>query len=126
MRKLICLDFDGVIHEYTSPWSGPTAISDQPVVGAIPWMHRAIQEADLAVYSSRSGHEGGIQAMQNWLHTHAGPLWEDTPVRRGLVHLQWPITKPAALVTLDDRAITFSGVWPDLDRLLAFKPWNKR
>jgi len=33
--------------------------------------------------------------------------------------------KPPALVTLDDRASTFTGTWPKVADLLAFKPWNK-
>ena len=39
--------------------------------------------------------------------------------------LEWPMEKPSAFVTLDDRAITFTGEWPDIDQLRNFKPWNK-
>lgn len=38
----------------------------------------------------------------------------------------WPTTKPSAFVTLDDRALTFDGHWPEIDALKAFKPWNKK
>jgi hypothetical protein len=42
------------------------------------------------------------------------------------LELEWPTEKPPALVTIDDRAITFTGEWPAMAELLAFKPWNKR
>jgi hypothetical protein len=29
------------------------------------------------------------------------------------------------MVSLDDRAITFTGEWPDVDFLRKFKPWNR-
>jgi hypothetical protein len=35
----------------------------------------------------------------------------------------FPECKPAAFVTLDDRAVTFTGQWPDIAELQAFKPW---
>ena len=34
--------------------------------------------------------------------------------------------KPPALVTIDDRALTFDGTWPTMDEIKNFKPWNKR
>ena len=40
--------------------------------------------------------------------------------------LEWPLEKPAAFVTIDDRALTFDGTWPDIEALKQFQPWNKR
>jgi len=39
--------------------------------------------------------------------------------------IEWPWFKPAAFVTIDDRAITFTGQWPSVAEVMAFKPWNK-
>jgi hypothetical protein len=40
--------------------------------------------------------------------------------------IEWPLEKPSAFVTIDDRALTFDGTWPQIDDLKAFQPWNKR
>jgi len=39
--------------------------------------------------------------------------------------VQFPEEKPPAMVSLDDRCLLFSGVWPSMETLLEFKPWNK-
>jgi hypothetical protein len=37
MRKpILCLDFDGVLHSYTSGWKGAAVIPDPPVPGRSP------------------------------------------------------------------------------------------
>lgn len=126
-KPILVLDFDGVIHQYTSPWTRADEISDPPVKGAFEFI-KAAQDAgfEVNVYSSRSGLEGGLYAMQkwmvDWMKTLHGPDW--TVAVYGLI--QWPQDKPPAFLTIDDRAITFEGEWPDPQTLLNFKPWNKR
>ena len=39
--------------------------------------------------------------------------------------LTFPEHKPPAMVTLDDRSITFTGTWPDVETLRAFQPWTR-
>jgi hypothetical protein len=41
-------------------------------------------------------------------------------------NISWPTQKPAASLTIDDRALCFTGIFPDAAEILAFKPWNKR
>lgn len=123
VRPILCLDFDGVIHSYTSGWKGADVIPDEPVLGAIAFMRLAILVFDVQVFSSRSNQEGGIDAMKRWLTE-----WEE---REGFApylveHISFPTEKPPAHVSLDDRAIQFTGKWPYLSDLLDFKPWNKK
>jgi len=115
IKRTLCLDFDGVIHSYTSGWQGADVIADQPVPGAREFVIAALEHFDVAVFSSRSGQPGGIPAMTVWMRKHGFPVDRVT----------FPTAKPAAWLTIDDRALMFTGVWPAMDELLEFRPWNK-
>lgn len=122
-KPILCLDFDGVIHSYTSGWKGADQIPDPPVEGSIEFIIEASKKFKVCIFSSRSNQQGGRSAMQTW-------LWNAAETR-GLLdkwfsELDWPLDKPPAMITIDDRAITFTGVWPNVDSLLEFKPWNKK
>ena len=124
MRKpILCLDFDGVIHSYESGWKGADIIPDPPVAGAADFIVAAQKHFTVAIYSSRSGQDGGIAAMRKYVHKaiidgdHDGSAFDA---------IQWPTEKPPAQITIDDRALTFMGTWPRMSELLAFQPWNKR
>lgn len=130
-KPILCLDFDGVIHSYSSGWQGADLIPDPPVPGSLPFIAAATELFTVCIFSSRSHQPGGIAAMIHWLG-----FWSVDPVY-GMPgdfnhalwgEIQWPLEKPPALVTIDDRALTFTGNWADypLDELAAFKPWNKR
>jgi len=66
--------------------------------------------------------------MRKWLTRHFRDVWasDRTSCDDKLAEIEWPTEKPAALVTIDDRAIQFDGRWPSIDEIKAFKPWNKR
>lgn len=118
-KKILCLDFDGVIHSYTSPWVSADVIPDPPVDGAIEFMRRASGEFVIAIFSSRSHQTGGIEAMQAWLRKYGA----DDAL---MADIQFPQEKPPAFVTIDDRALTFDGTWPSVETLKYFKPWNRK
>ncbi len=130
-KPILCLDFDGVIHSYSSGWKGSTEIPDPPVPGALQFIAAAMEHFTVAIFSSRSHQGRGIEAMIEWLG-----YWSVDPVHGmpgDFDHarwsaIEWPKEKPPAMVTIDDRALTFSGNWADYNpaELLAFKPWNKR
>lgn len=42
-----------------------------------------------------------------------------------IAKLNFPDSKPAAFVGLDDRVLTFDGNWPKVDELKNFRPWNR-
>ena len=136
---ILCLDFDGVIHSYTSGWKGAKVIPDPPVPGAIEFIQNVInsEKFELHIFSSRSNQEGGIQAMQDWLFEHCSKAMDETPpgslmtkdaIIQTVVYniIKWPTEKPPALLTIDDRAFCFEGKWPTLDYIADFKPWNKK
>jgi hypothetical protein len=131
---ILCLDFDGVLHSYTSGWKGADVIPDPPVTGMVEFLEKAVKAFDVAIFSSRTNQTGGLFAMQNWLRKHvmehfdctfAGDPKDFTRALALLDAIKWPTEKPAAMVTLDDRAITFTGTWPSIESLKDFKPWNK-
>jgi hypothetical protein len=128
-KPILCIDFDGTIHSYVSGWQGAEIIPDPPTPGAIEFLWEAIRIFEVHIYSSRSHQPGGIRAIREWLDRWDEAYWskQRTRPRSGLVmNVKFPECKPSALVTIDDRAITFDGTWPDVATLRNFKPWNKR
>ena len=125
-RPILCLDFDGVVHSYSSGWQGANFIPDPPVEGAIGFMLNALNHFDVVIFSSRSNQRGGLKAMQAWLRKHADAAWWESPAGPGLEDVRFVTEKPSAMVTLDDRALTFDGTWPTIESLKEFRPWNKR
>jgi hypothetical protein len=125
-RKTVAIDFDGVIHAYTSGWQGGTTIADGPVEGAIAWLRTMVDDGRFAVaiYSSRNGLEGGIGAMKAWLSKWYEELF-GRPGDELVEKLDFPEVKPPAHLTLDDRAVRFSGKFPEPDVVANFKPWYK-
>src|SRR5215472_5217978 len=125
MRRILCLDFDGVIHSYRSGWKGARCIPDLPTDGAIDFLWNALTEGwDVRIHSSRARYFGGIRAMRRWLRLHSGNLWHETFGHNGLKSIRFCRWKPSAFVTIDDRAITFDGSWPSVVQLREFRPWN--
>lgn len=129
MSKLIlCMDWDGVIHSYSSGWKGPAIIPDPPVPGALLWLLKASKLFDVVIYSSRSKDPEAITAMRMWLAYHAHATLSDLQASELLAVVTFAHEKPAAFLTIDDRAICFDGDWSKLDpeKLLKFKPWYQK
>jgi len=125
-KPILCLDFDGVLHSYTSGWKGAAVIPDPPVAGAMQFLLEAVKHFEVHIFSSRSNQIGGQKAMREWLgYWSVAHLPHDTDLSF-LGDIKWPNEKPPAMVTIDDRAITFTGAWPSIESLLAFQPWNKK
>jgi len=135
-KPTLCMDFDGVLHSYTSGWLYANFIPDPPVPGAMQFLHDAIDKFNVVIFSSRSHQEGGVTAMRMWLEFWArrelpndeASGYAANKVINALAWNKdaWPTVKPAAFISIDDRGLTFTGTWPAIDELLAFKPWNKR
>lgn len=64
--------------------------------------------------------------MQAWCARRLPGVGAHAKYPKFLEEIEWPTEKPAAFVTIDDRALTFDGTWPDIEKLLSFSPWNRR
>lgn len=114
-----------MIHSYDSGWKGADVIPDPPVPGAIAFVLAATDHFRVAIFSSRSNLPGGIAAMQRWmlhylnLHVEGGTLHDRQEMEDRRSHIEWPREKPPAFLTIDDRAITFTGEWPLFEACLS-------
>lgn len=126
-KPILCLDFDGVIHSYSSGWQGASVCPDPVVPGTVEFIVKASEHFTISIYSSRSGQRMGIEAMRFYLRCQFYNVMDAPDADPILEAIQWPKEKPPAMLTIDDRALTFTGNWLDFDpaELLAFKPWNK-
>jgi hypothetical protein len=124
--KILGLDFDGVAHHYRKGWEGASVVNDGPTPGVAEFLSEAVTCFRVAIYSSRSNQPGGVLAMagavRGWLADSLG----EEHAEEVFAKIEWPTEKPPAFVSLDDRVIRFTGVWPTMQELLSFKPWNKR
>lgn len=144
-KPTLCLDFDGVIHSYTSGWKGVGQIPDPPTAGFFDWVKEADKYFLLQVYSSRSKEPIGNEAIRRWLidrwiEASGGTVMSDfgkagismhfcsSPIGEPAVHafnLLISHEKPAAFLTIDDRAWCFDGTWPNPEMLLLYKTWQQ-
>lgn len=114
------VDFDGVIHSYTSGWDeskeGETWIPDAPVDGAKEGLEELKRLGyQVVIFTSRAKSIKGIKAVRNWMT--ANNLYCDQIV----------LEKIPAVIMIDDRAVTFRGNWFEtLQEIKNFKPWTKQ
>ena len=152
-KPILCVDFDGVIHSYISGWNGARNIPDPPIRGALEFLVLATKYFEVNIYSSRSRYFGARRAMKKYLFKHYFKIseldareiprwfWSGIPEKNStqiwrasaktgikifLKKLKFPIKKPAAFLTIDDRVHLFTGIFPYPKSLLDFEPWNKK
>ena len=148
-RPTVCIDFDGVVHSYHQGWRNGV-IYGTVVPGFWEWARKAHEAGlELVIYSSRSKDPTAREIMKAWLiqqWTACGAhFWvaENFTVGRpdplkfnyttgGDVAFELTIAheKPAAWITIDDRAVRFDGDWKAVELqpqvLKGFKPWNAK
>ena len=152
-KQTLVLDFDGVLHSYSSGWKGAAVIPDPPVPGALEALVGYLERFEVAIVSSRSHQWGGRRATRRWLVKQfcalAGPTYSSTPgwwarkiaetafadpwdeevqwaAKKLVGEIGFPRHKPPAIMTIDDRGYQFNGTWPSADEIAAFRPWYKR
>lgn len=114
-KPTVVLDFDGVIHSYTSGWQGLEVIPDPPVEGIKEAIQEIRKKYKVVIVSARSHTPVGRLAIKEYLRKYDIEVDDISE------------TKPPAIVYVDDRAICFNN---DADNLFAkieaFQPWQKR
>lgn len=97
-RPIVCFDFDGVIHSYTSGWKGDDVIPDPPVEGIKEVIDKLRNDGyKVVICSSRCERVQAKVAMLYWLNNNG-------------IHVdQFTNVKPPAVCYIDDRAINFDG-----------------
>lgn len=132
-KPILCIDFDGVIHSYENGWQNGE-IYGTATPGFFRWADKAMDHFKLVIYSSRSKTPEGITAMREAI----GKWSVDAVNNREVVpeyewstffnELEFTDVKPAAFLTIDDRAICFQGNWDtvlDPVELLEFRTWTQ-
>jgi len=116
-KPTLVVDFDGVIHRYTSGWHGATEMPDGPVPGTKEAIQALRTKYKVIVSSSRANSWEGHRAIVQWLKEQS---IEVDDVAYG--------EKPGGVAYIDDRAIRFHGSWDWVSEFLekgAPRPWNK-
>lgn len=118
-KKNILVDFDGVIHRYDKGWDKGKL--GMPMPKAMEFLRDLCNCKDFKVmiYSSRSRDCDLRNDMIKWFEKNYPYGSED-----GTLPFEFPTEKPAAWLTIDDRAICFKGVFPTIDDIRHFKPWR--
>lgn len=128
-KPILCLDFDGVIHSYEKGWQNGI-IYGSVTPGFFEWAEEAAKLFKLVIYSSRSKTEEGTLAMGQWL-IEQRRAWREAGGMHTVpdaLSFEFAHEKPPAWLTIDDRAVQFTGDWSALPPALlrTFKPWNAR
>jgi hypothetical protein len=120
IKPVISLDFDGVIHSYTSPWTCCEEINDPPVEGALDFIRNAIQSGfHVNIHTARANDPVAEPSIIAWLLKHGLEHWF-------IDQMSISAIKRSALVYIDDRGLRFEGKFPSFDEIRALKQWNKK
>ena len=120
MSKFVAIDFDGTIVSYDE-FKGRGVFGDP-----LPGVRKALQDLvhlDYRIIIHTTREE--IQAIKAYL------LKQDIPfhyVNENPESTVYHGIKPAANVYIDDKALTFKGVWDEhfVQQIVDFQPWHKK
>lgn len=103
----VAVDFDGVIHCYSSGWTGYTPC-DAPEPGALLFISRLLDDGyEVVVMSTRAETDEGRIGIEQWLTRHGFPVLRVTH------------EKVMAVAYVDDRAIPYdtgSNQWAPIHK----------
>jgi len=122
-RMVVCIDFDGVIHEYDG-FKGP-GVFNGPVAGAAEAL-RYLKDAGwvVIIYTTRAE----VELIADWLIEH-NILFDEINQHHETYNNPMNPGKPHADVYVDDKAVRFEGDWDDTLNQLVYseiRPWWER
>jgi len=100
--RVICLDFDGVIHKYSKGWQNGE-IYDEPVQGTKEAIEHIMKNYNVVVSTARP--KSQLRDVQEYIWKHLG------------IHLLVTNEKPCAEIYIDDRGLKFNN-WEETLKLL--------
>lgn len=119
-QKRIVFDFDGVIHQYKTPFIDSGIIPDPPVEGIKELIDQLRNNGfTITICSTRASDINGSMAILKFLEKYNISYDEITTI------------KPIAECYIDDRAIQFNGTLAGYEGeslyeyIKKFKPWNR-
>jgi hydroxymethylpyrimidine pyrophosphatase-like HAD family hydrolase len=111
--KNVCVDFDGVIADYSQGFQGP-GVYGEPLPGCAEMLRR-LKDGGWHIVVCTSRRDAEMRHIKRYLERHGIP--HDVVTGR----------KPGAHVYVDDRALPFDGDWArTLGRILDFEPYYYR
>lgn len=114
-KPTVAIDFDGVIHSYTSGWQGVGECSDPMVPGIDTAIADLRTDHKVIVVSSRAATPEGRIVIRDYLKKYNIEV-------DGIQS-----EKPPCIVSIDDRAICFTGYSGILAKQVRnFKPWTDK
>ena len=114
-KPTVTMDFDGVIHSYTSGWQGADKCPDPLVKGIDEVIKDLRKDYKVVIVSSRAETVEGRLAIRDYLKKYNIEV-------DGI-----GCEKQPAIVYIDDRAICFNGDTTNLaEQVRNFKPWTKK
>lgn len=119
-NKTICVDFDGVIHDYSKGWRG-IDVYDKPIKGAKEGL-QALRAAGwtIIIFTTRND----TPKLREFLDAHG--LVYDYINENPLQPVGSEHGKLLEDVYLDDKGITFDGDWEkSINAIQNFKTWQK-
>lgn len=120
-ERTVCIDFDGVIHDYSDGWQGLDVFGE-----AVPGAADAIKGLKTAgwmvvIHTCRKS----TPALHRWLKEHN--IAYDFINANPFQPINADFRKPMADIYIDDCAIGFNGDWgKTLGDIDAFKAWYKK
>jgi len=120
-KRILEVEFDGVIHNDSDSGFNPALVSGPPVEGVFAWLDAAKDLFTIVITSDRLWARGGLRSIKRWLKRQGWP----SDKLGDPEFLNFPLYKLSSFAQVGDSAIKFAGEFPDPEQMTKMKRWNK-